>query len=146
MTTELLDKKASQAQTVNVTGWKVLRNTYVCRVALHDDGRGHYSATAVRMPNLVAQGSSAAEALNTVREGYLKAIESQQPALKPFRDISRAILEGMRCPLVTAPSVADIDTTYEEVELTDEQADALLAQRAAGTARATVPLVRFPRP
>lgn len=43
------------------------------------------------------------------------------------------------------PSVRDIDSAFDEAELSDEETEALETQRAEKTARPTVPLVRYNR-
>ena len=149
MTTELLTKKSNPFQIVNVPAWQHPVNTYVCRVALRAQ-RGIYSATAIRRPDLVVEGNSEAEAMSAIRQAYKNIIDSRQAALRPVGEISKADMAGAieRCLLVKSgvPSVSDIDAAYDDLELTDEQSDALLAQRASGSARATIPLVRFARP
>lgn len=81
-------------------------------------------------------------------------VASYNPATAAVEDVVRSdpsnrAASGYRSAQQAAsrqPQLADIDAAYNEIELTDEQADALLAQRASGAARATIPLVRFARP
>lgn len=150
MTTQILEPKAFEATfPVTAADWEEPKNAYVCRIALRQDST-KFVATAIRSPGLVREANSEAEAVRLLTEDFKRAIESQSFVFLSIKDVALRDTQGTieRRPLVRSniPSGRDIDAAYDDIELTDEQADVLLQHRAAGTARPTVPLSRYPRP
>ena len=58
-----------------VAGWDKLSNTYRCEVILCPEEEGGYSAHCKRLPGVVSQGETAAEALENVAEALGGALE-----------------------------------------------------------------------
>ena len=57
--------------------WKVLgNNVFECRVLLCPEPEGGYSAHALRLPGVVSQGDSVAEALENIKEAFRGAIRT----------------------------------------------------------------------
>jgi len=68
-------RTATPQQYIEGPEWKPLaENTYECRVLLCPEEGGGYSAHAVRLPGVVSQGESVAEALENIAEAFQGAI------------------------------------------------------------------------
>jgi len=72
---ELPYRTAAPQQYIEAPAWKRLdENTYECRVLLCPEHDGGYSAHALRLPGVVSQGESEAEALDNIADAFRAAI------------------------------------------------------------------------
>lgn len=69
--------------------WRTFDNAFECRVVLCPEDEGGYSAHALRLPGVVSQGETAAEALDNIREAFAAAIETYRELGKtiPWADV-----------------------------------------------------------
>jgi len=70
----------SPAEALERTGWEnfVDANVFECRVLLCPEPEGGYSVHALRLPGVVSQGESIAEALENIKEAFSGAISVYQ--------------------------------------------------------------------
>jgi len=77
-------------QYIDAPGWKSLaENTYECRVLLCPEVDGGYSAHAIRLPGVVSQGESEAEALDNIADAFKAAVSlyREQGGAIPWADL-----------------------------------------------------------
>lgn len=68
-------RTAARQQYIEATAWEPLaESTYECRVLLCPEEDGGYSAHALRLPGVVTQGESVAEALANITDAFRAAI------------------------------------------------------------------------
>jgi predicted RNase H-like HicB family nuclease len=68
-------RTAPRQQYIEAPVWEELpKNTYECRVLLCPEEDGGYSAQALRLPGVVSQGESVAEALENIADAFRGAV------------------------------------------------------------------------
>ncbi len=81
---------AAHQQYIEATCWEQLNeNTHECRVLLCPEEEGGYSAHALRLPGVVSQGESVAEALDNISDAFRAAllVYREQDETIPWADL-----------------------------------------------------------
>ncbi len=88
METLVEDRRASPADFVKCT-WEELERTYRCEVILCPEEEGGYSVLLKRLPGVVSQGETEAEALANIAEAFRGAVQMylQDAHGIPWQDI-----------------------------------------------------------
>jgi hypothetical protein len=143
--TQIIERAADRITTPEFR-FQETSKTFICRAIVVREN-DVFVARAVRMPGVEARADSRQEAVRQLGEAYRQAVEvvRGQVQLTPIREtpLENAVQFSVQ---VNAPTLEDINSVFEQIELTDEQSDALDALRASGTGHPTIALVRMPRP
>jgi antitoxin HicB len=85
MSNLVLERCGSNDQHIEWSNWDVLGDrTYQCRVLLCPESEGGFSAHAIRLPGVVSEGDTEAEALANVADAF-------QAVIQTFLDENRPI-------------------------------------------------------
>lgn len=98
MSTAELPIREGSKQVIPVPRWEdhARDNRYQCRILLCPEEEGGFSAHATRLPGVVSEGETEAEAINNIAEAFRLAIREYRASGKsvPWEDVDVELCPG----------------------------------------------------